>query len=201
MLTKTQAKIMQLFVSKIAKDFSIRRVERLLRMPYALVHRAITPLIKKHHYLIINDQNLVQLNYRDHHDVFAFVEYIRRNELLKKASHRPVKELAMEILQKFGHEYFIVILFGSAVEKANPRDFDVLFIFESNEEANKKKRAIEVIASNHSAKFDIVAVGTESIFEMAAKRDQINVFNEILNKHIVLYGAENFYRLLKDARQ
>jgi len=31
---------------------------------------------------------------------------------------------------------------------------------------------------------------------MFSKRDEINIINEILNKHKILYGSELFYRLV-----
>ncbi len=201
MLTKTQVKIMQLFAGNIAKAFSIRQVERELNISYPLVHRAITPLIKTRNCLQLNQNNLVQLNYQDHHEILAYVEGLRKNKMLEKQQAKPIKDFLEEILDKFDQEYFIIILFGSAVESIKPADYDVLFIFENNKVANIRERAIEVIASNHSHKFHIQSIGTESIFEMAAKRDQKNLLNELLNKHIILYGAENFYRLLKNARQ
>lgn len=201
MLTKTQIKIMQLFVGNIAKAISIRQVGRDLGISYPLVHRSITPLIKTMHYLKLNQNNLVQLNYQDHHEILAYIESLRRNEILDKRHAKPIKNFLEEVLDKFDQEYFIIILFGSTVESNNPRDYDVLFIFENNKVANERERAIDVITSNHSDKFHIHSIGTESIFEMGSKRDQKNMLNELLNKHIILYGAENFYRLLKNARQ
>lgn len=201
MLTKTQANIMQLFTGNIAKAFTIRQVERDLHTSYPLIHRAITPLIKEKHYLKLNENNLIQLNYQKHHDVLAYVEYLRRNELLNKHHSKPIKDFLIEVLEKFDQEYFIIVLFGSAVESSKPGDYDLLFIFKNNEIANERERAIDVIASSHSDKFHVQAIGTESVFEMASKRNQKNVLNELLNKHIILHGAENFYRLLKNARQ
>jgi hypothetical protein len=201
MLTKTQEKIMQLFVANIAKSFTIRQVERELKIHYALVHRAITPLIKEGHYLKLNENNLVQLNYKENHDILSYVESNRKNELFKKSYAKDIRRFLDEILDKFEQEYFIIILFGSSVEKSTPGDYDLLFIFESSEIADKTEKAIEVIASNNSNKFHIQALGIESIYEMAAKREQKNLLNELLNKHIILYGSEYFYRLLKHARQ
>jgi hypothetical protein len=201
MLTKTQAKIMQLFTANITKAFSIRQVERDLNISYPLIHRAITPLIKSNQYLILNENNLVQLNYQNHHNVLAYVESLRKDELFHKNYAKPINYFIEEVLDKFDQEYFIIILFGSAVESNKPRDYDILFIFENNKVANERERTIDIIASNHSDKFHIQSIGTESVFEMSKKRNQKNVLNELLNKHIIIYGAENFYRLLKHARQ
>ena len=201
MLTKTQTRIMKLFTANITKAISIRQAARELKAAYPLIHRAITPLIKTRKYLELSENNLVRLNYRENGDILSYIECLRRNEFLNKPRAKPIKSFLEEILEKFSHEYFIIILFGSAVESSRPGDYDVLFIFETNKTANERERAIELIASNHSDKFHMQSVGTESIPEMASKRNQRNVLNELLNKHIILYGAENFYRLLKHARQ
>lgn len=201
MLTKTQVRIMKLIVSHITEQFSINGIANRLDMNVSLAHRAITPLIKIHKLITVNKQNHLSLNYEENHDVLAYVEYLRRKEFLSRPSNRAIAGFREEVLEKLKDEYFIMILFGSAVEKKTPRDFDILFIFEDYEKVRKREKAIEVIASNHSEDFDINIVAVESIYEMAAKRKQRNVLNEALNKHIILYGAENFYRLLKNARQ
>ena len=48
--------------------------------------------------------------------------------------------------------------------------------------------------------FEERVIGFESVYEMLAKRDEKNIMNEILNKHIILYGAELFYRLIARGR-
>ena len=200
MLTKTQSRIMQFFTTNVAKSFSIRQAARELKTSYPLVHRAITPLIRGK-YLDLTENNLVRLNYRENGGVLAYAENLRKELFLSRPHAKPIKSFLREILEKFYHEYFIIILFGSAVESSKPGDYDVLFVFETNKTANERERAIDVIASNHGDKFHVQSIGTESVFEMASKRTQKNVLNELLNKHVLLYGAENFYRLLKHARQ
>ena len=56
------------------------------------------------------------------------------------------------------------------------------------------------IASNYDLPFEERVIGFESVYEMLSKRDEKNMMNEILNKHILLYGAELFYRLIERAR-
>ena len=57
MLTKTQSKIMQLFVSRITELFSINGVADTLNMNVSLAHRAIVPLIRDYKLLNLNKQN------------------------------------------------------------------------------------------------------------------------------------------------
>jgi hypothetical protein len=35
----------------------------------------------------------------------------------------------------------------------------------------------------------------KSAYEMLAKRDKVNILNETLNKHLLLFGAENYYKI------
>lgn len=200
-LTKTQYKIMQLFASKITEFFTINGVAEILQMNVSLVHRSITPLIKDNNLLKVNKQNLISLNYQENHGDLAYTEYLRMENFLLEPKNRIIAEFRKEILDKLKDEYFIMIVFGSAVTKRNPRDYDIFFIFENYEKVRKREKAIEIIASTYDKEFDINVVAVESIFEMASKRDQKNIFNELLNNHIILYGGDNFYRLLKNARQ
>jgi len=200
-LNKTQIEIMKLFVSNINENFTINGVSRCLDMNVSLTHRMITPLIKEYKLIELDKKKLISLNYENNHGTLAFIENIRSQELLNKKEHKIIKEFLEEIMDKLKDEYFIIILFGSAVTKTNPRDRDVLFIFENYEKVEKRERTIKTVASNHSDRFDITVISVESIYEMASKRKQKNVLNELLNKHIILYGGENFYRLIKNARQ
>ena len=56
------------------------------------------------------------------------------------------------------------------------------------------------LTSNYDLPFEERVVSFESVYEMFAKRDELNIMNEILNKHIVLYGGELFYRLIQRGR-
>ena len=47
MFTKTQLRIMQVFVSQITEKFSINKIADTIKKPYALVHRSVLDLIKK----------------------------------------------------------------------------------------------------------------------------------------------------------
>lgn len=149
----------------------------------------------------MNKQKLISLNYQEHYGELSYIEHLRKKDYLNQKYNKIILDFKNEILEKFKDEYFIMILFGSAVYNKKPHDYDIFFIFENYKKVKEHEKAIEVIASNHNKEFDINIVAVDSIFEMASKRDQKNIFNELLNNHIILYGAENFYRLLKNARQ
>lgn len=203
MLTKTQAKIMQVFVSQITELFSVRSIERILKMNYSLVHRAIRPLIEKRKLLRLNKQNYLSLNYRENHYTLAYIEYLRRNEFLKKAHNTDLAMCLQDFVDKFQEESFVLLIFGSAVNKNNPRDIDILLIVDDIKKTEPSELFLHNISRSYKLeeKLHIVAIPYGSVYEMLGLREQSNVMNEVLNKHIIIHGAELFYRLLKRGRK
>lgn len=194
MLTKTQIKIMQIFCGKITERFSIKQISEILKKPYPLIHRSMQELIKNR--LIIKDsKELLSLNYKENHQELAYIESERAREFLKK--NNVLALFTKDTLKIIDSDFFILLLFGSSVEKEG-RDIDILMISEKPEEHEK---ILDHIAGNFTKKFDIISVSPASVYEMLSKRDNLNVLNETLNKHIILFGAENFYRMLKNARR
>lgn len=203
MLTKTQAKIMQVFVSQITELFSIRNIERILKMNYSLVHRAIKPLIKEKNLINTNKQNYLSLNYHENHDILAYVEYMRSNEFLSKPRNNDLFMCLKDFINKFKEEAFVLLVFGSAVNIKKPGDIDILLIVNDIKKTESAEKFLYNISRNYELeeKLHIAAISYKSVYEMLAKREEANIMNELLNKHIILYGAEIFYRLIKRGRK
>lgn len=197
MLTKTQAKLMQLFVSQITKRFSLRGVGKLLNMHQALAYRASRDLIKTK--FIIPDGDSYVLNYKENHQELAYFEYLRVKRYLEKK--KTLSLLRADIVNKFPYGYFVLLVFGSAAVSQKPGDIDLLVIVEKTEEIEPAEKALYNITRNYTLNLHLVVISFESAFEMLGSRDEKNVMNEVLNKHLVLYGAELFYRLLKKGRR
>ena len=198
--TKLQMDIMAVFAAKITKRFTIRGIAKLLKKDPALVHRSIKPLIKEG-FLTLTEERQLMLNYFEHHQDLAYVESLRLMKFLTKTANKTVKFFTEDFLKNMEDKYFILIIFGSAVEKSNPRDIDIFVIVDDIEEVEKTERFLDTVGSRYNLKLDINVVSTKSIYEMANNRSQKNVLNELLNKHLIVYGAESFYRLLKNARR
>ena len=202
-LTKTQLRIMQFFVGRITESFSIRQVGRELKMDYSLVHRAIRPLIDKNGLLREMPHNRIMLNFREHHNVLAYVEYLRRDAFLRKPRNKDLVMCLDSFIKKFKEESFVLLFFGSVVNKTNPRDIDILLIVDSVEKTEPAEAFLHNVSRDYEldGKLHIVCVSYESVYEMLSMREQRNVMNEVLNKHILVYGAELFYRLLDRGRK
>lgn len=199
-LTKTQSKVMQLFTSQIKELFTIRLVSRMLSMQVSLAHRSIQPLIKNK-LLMRNKQNYLSLDYTRNHGILAYVEYLRRDEFLSKAKNSIISQFANDINDEFSEDCYILILFGSAIISNKPRDVDIILIVENQNKVETTERFIANISNKYSASFHTIVISFESAYEMLGKRNQANIMNEMLNKHVLLYGAEIFFRILKKGRE
>jgi hypothetical protein len=197
MLTKTQIEIMKVFVSKINERFSIKQIAEILKKPYPLIHRS-TKLLIKERFLLKDDKNFIFLNYKDNFQTLSYIESLRADIFLRD---KTLKLFVKDVFDKINNDFFIFLVLGSSVESKEPRDIDILFIVQEKERINEIDKSVSNIASSFSKKFDINVISSESAYEMFAKRDSINVLNETLSKHIILFGAENYYRILKNARQ
>lgn len=199
MLTKTQFKIMQLFVSQITRRFTLREAGKELKMHQSLTYRACRQLIKDK--LIVPDDARYILNYKQNHQELAYFEHLRSREFLSRPANKILAMFAEEAAEKFPYGYFTFIVFGSAVETTKPRDIDILIIIEKTKDIETAEKAIYNISRNFVLNTHVLVVSFESVFEMLGTRDDKNVMNQILNKHLVLYGAELFYKLIKMGRK
>lgn len=198
MFTKTQVEIMKTFVAHIRKQFSIKEVADNLKKPYPLIHRSMKSLMKQG-YITEGEKRLLSLSYNRNHAELAYIEALRSSQALKK--DRTLVLFVEDVQSKIGFEFFVLLIFGSYVEKNNPRDIDVLLIIEDEARLAEVERVLENVSSQFTKRFEIHIITTKSAYEMLAKRDKLNILNESLNKHLLLSGAENYYRILTHARQ
>lgn len=197
MLTKTQIEILKIFTSRITQKFSIKEIADQLKKPYPLIHRSIQSLLSEN-FLERDEHQLISLQYKKNHAEVAYVEAVKKNAFLQE--NKTISLFTKDVLEKLKEDFFIILVFGSAVEKKNPRDIDILFIIDNKEKINNIEKLLANIAANFTLHFDIQIITTESMREMLQKREEPNVINETLHKHILLFGAENYYKVLRDAR-
>lgn len=196
-LNRSTVKILQLFVGHITEPFTLREAARRLKMHVSLAHRAIQPL--RGAAIIGQDKHKnLALDYRVHHETLAFAEYLRRDDFFGK--FKGLKFFADEVIEKIRQESFVLLVFGSSIESSKPRDIDLLLIVDSTDKIAFHEKFLRNIASDYDLPFEEQVIGFESVFEMLSRRDEKNVMNELLNKHIILYGAELFYRLIQRGR-
>ena len=194
MLTKTSNKLLRTFTAHITEQFTLRELAKKHAMNVSLVHRSLQPLLEKE--IVKQDKHKrLSLNYKNHHHLLLQAEYARTQQWFQK--HKDLALLSQDIIKKLREDFFTLLVFGSAVNTTTPRDIDILLITNTDQEQEK---IIETIGRLHDLEIDIQVITTTSAYEMLAKREEKNLMNEILNKHILLFGAESFYRIISKAR-
>ena len=198
MLTKTQAEIMKIFVSKIDRKFSINEIAKTLKKPYALIHRSMSK-IKEEKLISQDERKLLSLNYKDNVSELSHMEYLRIKEVVKK--DKSVSLFLKDCINGIKEDFFTLLIFGSFVDKTKFNDLDLILILDNSHNLEIAEKTIKNIASNFSLKIDLHVINKESAHEMFSKRERINILNESLNKHLIAFGAENYYRILSNARR
>ena len=197
MLTKTQEKVLKIFVSGINKRFSINQIATLLNKPYPLIHGSVKNLLEKG-FIISDEKKLLSINYSKNLPELAYIESQRTKGILFK--QKSISLFLEDCLSGIKDDFFVFLIFGSFAEKNKFRDLDILLIVNKKEDIEKTEKIISNLASNFSFKLDLNVISTESAYEMLLKREQLNILNESLNKHLIVFGGENYYRIIKNAR-
>lgn len=198
MLTKTQTKIMKIFVSKIEKKFSINEISKIMKKPYALIHRSMQKLIKDK-FILVDEKKLLSLNYKENFIELSFIESIKTKESLER--QKSIYLFIKDCLKEVKEDFFIFLIFGSFAEQKKFNDLDIIIVLDNQSKIEQTEKIIKNIASNFSFKSDLHILSKESAYEMFSKREQINVLNESLNKHLIVFGGENYYRIFSNARK
>lgn len=197
MFTKTQVEIMKVFVSKITSRFSIKEVAEILNKPYPLIHRSIKMLISQN-FVKKDEKGLLSLNYKENYSGLAYIESLRSMD--KISQDKTLALFVKDIKNRMGADFFILLVFGSYLEKDNPRDIDILLIVEEEGSINNLEKIISNLASHFTKNFEVQVISVKSMKQMISKRDDINLVNETLNKHLILFGGESYYKILSDVR-
>ena len=166
-------------------------------MHQALAYRACKPLIEQK--LIVPDGKSYVLNFRANHQDLAYFEHLRTKEFYK--SHKTLRLFSEDLVEKFPYGYFVALLFGSVVNSPKPRDIDLLVVVEKTEDMEQGEKYLYNITRSYTLPFHTLVISFEAVFEMLGVRDERTVYNEVLNKHLILYGGDLFYKLLKKGRR
>jgi len=191
--TKTEIAVLKLFASKITESFTIRELAKKTGQNYSIVYSAVQNL-HKNNFLVKDKHKNFSLNIANYEDL-SYIEHLRAEEFLAK--HKDIGLFIDETIKKLEAGFFSLILFGSYAEgKQNKKsDVDILLIIENPNDTEKIERHIQNLSEKYG-NFHCNVIGKESVKEMIAQKDKLNVINETLNKHIIFFGAEDYYRLI-----
>jgi len=194
MLKKNEIKVLEILCEDFTRDLTITDIAKKLKQKYVQTHKTIYSL--EHTKIItiksIGKSKIIKIKLDKDVPEYILAERERTNNLCKR-------NISLAIIKKDIQEVtknFICILFGSQTRKPKPQsDIDLLFIIpkEYNLEEFEREVKKKLIARNT----DIVILTENSLHIMWSNPQKLNVGNEILKNHIILYGAEHFFNILR----
>ena len=190
----TKDKILKLLLLNKQKEFTIRAISKEVLIDYKTVHIIVKRLIKSNTIVAkkAGQTILCSINQKGFNaDVFR-TESIRKEELLKNKDLYALHNYFKDIKEPF----FILLLFGSyASGKARKgSDIDLMLIADNDALRKKAKKIVSLIPlSIHFLDFS-----SKEVLSML-KTTEFNVGKEAVANNIILFGLEDYYRLVQNA--
>ena len=196
-MTKTQEQILSFLLSKPEEQLTIRGIAKRLNKSYTLVYNNIADLEKKG---IIKKQDVppakvITLNEFAPTEIFIDIELKRKKELLQK--HPWIQLMLDDILTATKNLFFILIVFGSYAKatQTSKSDLDILIIVQDKKDINDIEDAVYKAYTKTKKGVNIVDIS--DFKEMIKNTNEMNIGNEAKKHHIILYGVETYYQLIK----
>lgn len=188
----TKKEIIQFLLSHKKTEFTIRNISQKVSIDYKTVHGVMQELIEKE--LVrakrIGQTVLCSINPAEFNEDIFNAESSRRQELLKNKNLSALYGYFKEVEEPF----FILLLFGSYASGKNRKgsDIDLMLITDSEDIPKKIKSKISLIP----LKIHLTEFNSKEFVSML-KTTEFNVGKEAFYNNIILYGIEDYYRLIK----
>ncbi len=185
-------RILKFLIENKEKSFSINEISKNLKLDYKLTYINVKKLGEERTIKIEDLGNIKRCSFDNsfNNDVFI-VENERKKELLKN------KDLLVMYndLSKINRQ-FILLLFGSHAKETARKHSDIdLLLISSKDDVELVQKELNLIP----LKIHLTNVTYEDFIEMLKTKEQ-TVVSEAIKKNIILFGIEEYYRLLENVR-
>ena len=197
MVTITQNKILTLLLDNPEKHLSIRGIARELGKSYALVYNNIEDLRREG--IIVKMKappaQLITINEFTPVHILIDIEIKKKNKLLKQ--YPWTKVMLDDIHSNAEQLFFILLIFGSYAKGTQTKksDIDILIITPTKDEIKDIENSVKRVYTKVSK--NLVIVDVKDFMEMLKNTEELNVSNEARKHHIILYGTEQYYQIIK----
>lgn len=197
MLTQTQLKILAYLIDNQEKHFGIRELAKEISTVYYLVQRNVQQLKEKEIITLYQAgrTSLIKLPLQVDPAYLIEAEKFKRELFYRK--YPLLKIILKKIIEQAKSCFFVLLVFGSYVK--SPRkdsDLDLLIIVPGQKQVGIMEQVISTIAGISTLKIHDTVVTEESFLSMLQKKE-LNVANEAGEKHILIYGDQLYYKLIK----
>lgn len=197
MLTKTQLKILSYLIDNKDRLLGIRELAKEISTVYYLVQRNIQQL-KDKKIIVLNKAgktNLISLHQQVDSAYLIEAEKFKRELFYKK--YPDIKVTLKKIIEQAESCFFIFLVFGSyAKQPRRDSDLDLLIIVPNQRYEKIMEKVISSVARTSTIKIH-ETISTEKSFISMLQKRELNVVLEAKEKHILIYGNENYYKLIR----
>lgn len=197
MLTQTQEQILIFLLSNPEEQLTIRGIAKRLGKSYTLVYNNIADLEKKD---LIRKQNvppaqIINLNEFAPTEIFVDIELKRKKEFLRK--YPWIEVMLEDILGSTKNLFFILLIFGSYAKgtQTTKSDIDLLIIVQDKKDIKEIENLIHKAYTKIKKGLNFIDIN--DFKEMIKNTNELNIGNEAKKHHVMLYGVEAYYQLLK----
>ncbi len=195
MMTGTQEQIMQLLLSKPEERLSIRQIARVLKKSYTLTYHNIKDLLKKGilESIPLPPAQMIQIKEDIPTSVLIDIERKRTEVFLE---NQQWMKLYLKDVLNAAKSFFIVLVFGSYAKGTQTKasDLDLLVIVPTKNDITIYEQFLQYYTK---VKKSIIVIDAQNFIEMIKNPKALNVGNEARKHHIIIYGTEQYYQLLK----
>ena len=184
--------ILKLLISNKEETFSIRKISKIREINYKSAYLSLRFLEKEKLVTLKKIGNTLSCAFNNKFNDLVFkAEYLRREEVLKDKNFLVLYNQLKKI-----NKQFILLLFGSYAKRTANKNSDMDLLLISNEEVDKIIHSeIRLLPIN----FHLTAISYEEFASML-KSKEFTVVSEAVKKNIILYGIEDYYRIIENVR-
>lgn len=182
--------ILKLLIENQEESFSIRQIAFQRKINYKSAYGAVQKIQKEGIIEVVKHGNTCLCSFNRNFNASVFtVEYHRLQELLRDKNLKVMYGRFKAINQQY-----ILLLFGSYAKRAQTKhsDIDLLLITDHPEKVKAQTNLLPLPIHLTSIIYDD--------FRTMLKSKEFTVVSEALKRNIILFGIEDYYRMINNAR-
>lgn len=206
-MNNTKKKIIPLFSKDLDRELTIHQIKKELKRSYHFVYDNVQELIKEN---VLNKKTrghstVCTLNLKnDKTSALLTLNSIEEKEHFFN-NKKELKPLFNELIDNltFKVDIFSILLFGSYAKgiETKQSDVDILIIAEKKDKDNAISREIRALETKYGKEINQIVINRKIFKDMLSSRTELNVGKETLANHVILYGAEMFWRFVLEIRK
>lgn len=193
-----EMKILDIFRKNIFAEFTLKQImEKLGKKSYNWTYMAVSKLSKK---VLVSEKKgnttVIKLNLNNPYAI-TYLSFLDRQEAYKRDIF-----LTSELIENISKKtpYFILIITGSYATNHAKKDSDLDLVVIVEDESNKKEISPYIKDVTRLSGINVdMHIFTKNEFYLMLTNDKENFGKEVFRKHLLFYGAEAYYQIIKEA--